>query len=813
MLNLLKHLACCANSFVQQTERDVLAALGRTFFSSSNVNESASNYPRFISSFQRHMPFPFSRFAALLGTALCCAATPICLAQSKAKPAAKPQAAAPNRQAALTANDAKVNALLQQLTLEEKIKIIHANSAFASGGVARLGIPELMTSDGPHGVRPEQGRDWKAVDDPHNAGTYLPTNNTLAATWSPALGYAYGAVLGSEANFRGKDIILGPGINIIRAPLNGRNFEYLSEDPFLVSKMVVGYIRGVQDQGVSACVKHFAANNQETHRDDVDVEMSERALREIYLPGFRAAVQQGGVYSLMGSYNKFRGTYATENAYLMNDILKKEWGFKGLVISDWGSVHNTMNALRNGTDLEMGTDLSLAYRSTSQTVDRSKPLFTPALYDRFYLANAALEAAKKDPSLVPLIDDKVRRILRVMYATRMLDGAKRQPGTHNTKEHQATALKVAEEGIVLLKNEGGLLPLKKTVKTVAVIGANAMRENAGGGGSAQLQAKYEITPLQGLKNALGSQVAVTYAPGYTIARGQQADPQLIAEAVAAAKAAEMVVYVGGSFHGYDYKKWNDNAYDAEAVDKPDLHLPFGQDELVKAVLAANPNTVVVLLGGGPIDVSPWVSQAKALVEAWYPGMEGGNALANLLFGDVNFSGKLPLTFPVKLEDSPTAVLGEYPSSPGQPLKVVYKDDVFVGYRYYDTYKVAPQFAFGHGLSYTTFKYEALTVTPGKQSATVTLKLTNSGPVAGAEVVQVYVKDEQAAVKRPEKELKGFEKVFLKPGESKTVTLTLDAGAFQYYSEAKKQWVLEPGKFDVLVGSSSRDIRLTGSLTL
>ncbi|AWM32411.1 glycoside hydrolase family 3 C-terminal domain-containing protein [Hymenobacter nivis] len=756
---------------------------------------------------------PFSiRAQALVAAALFCATAGAASAQTKkpGAPAAKPVA---NAQQALLGHEVEIDALLKKLTLEEKVHMIHANSAFAAGGVPRLNIPEIMTSDGPHGVRPEQGRDWKAVDAPDNAGTYLPTNNTLAATWNPALGYAYGTVLGSEANFRGKDIILGPGINIIRAPLNGRNFEYLSEDPYLVSKMVVGYIRGVQDQGVSACVKHYAANNQETHRDDVDVEMSERALREIYLPGFKAAVQQGGVYSLMGSYNKFRGTYATENAYLMNDILKKEWGFKGLVMSDWGSVHNTQNALRNGTDLEMGTDLAIAYKSTAQTVEHFKPVFNKAIYDRFYLADAALTAVEKDPTLVPLVDDKVRRILRVMYATHMLGGAKRQPGSHNTKAHQATALKVAEEGIVLLKNDGNFLPLKKTVKTVAVIGANATRENAGGGGSAQLQAKYEITALQGLKNELGSQVAITYAPGYKIAKDQKPDPVLIAEAVAAAKAAEVVVYVGGSFHGYDYKKWGDNAYDSEAVDKPDLHLPFGQDELVKAVLAANPNTVVVLLGGGPIDVSPWVSQTKALVEAWYPGMEGGNALAHLLFGDVNFSGKLPLTFPVKLEDSPTAVLGEYPSSPGQPLKVVYKDDIFVGYRYYDTYKVAPQYPFGYGLSYTTFKYGPLTVTPGPQSATVKLSVTNNGRVAGAEVVQLYVHDGHAAVKRPEKELKSFEKVFLKPGETKTVTLALPAESFKYYDEGKKQWVLAPGKFDLLVGSSSRDIRQTGTVRL
>ncbi|MBC8084102.1 MAG: glycoside hydrolase family 3 C-terminal domain-containing protein, partial [Hymenobacter sp.] len=367
-------------------------------------------------------------------------------------------------------------------------------------------------------------------------------------------------------------------------------------------------------------------------------------------------------------------------------------------------------------------------------------------------------------------------------------------------------------GIVLLKNDG-ILPLRKTVKTVAVIGANATRENAGGGGSAQLQAKYEITPLQGIQNALGRTAKVTFSPGYAVARGQRADPKLIAEAVAAAKAADVVIYVGGSFHGYDYTKWSDNAYDAEDTDKPDMRMPFGQDELVQAVLKANPNTVVVLLGGGPIDVSGFVGQAKALVEAWYPGMEGGNALAHILFGDVNPSGKLPFTFPVKLEDAPAHKLGEYPSTPGNPLKQTYKDDIYVGYRYFDTYQVAPQFAFGHGLSYTTFQYDGLTVMPGPKSATVKLRVTNSGKAAGAEVVQLYMHDQQASVKRPEKELKGFEKVFLKPGEAKTVTLTLDAKAFQYYDEAKKSWVLEPGKFDVLIGSSSRDIRLTGSMTL
>jgi beta-glucosidase len=761
------------------------------------------------------MQFLPLHYATAFGAACLLAAT-VGAAQSPAT--ATKSAAAPTGQAHLLAHEAEVNVLLKKMTLEEKVHMLHANSAFAAGGIERLGIPEIMTSDGPHGVRPEQGRNWKPPVDANDASTYLPTNNTLASTWNRDLGYAYGTVLGSEANARGKDIILGPGINIVRAPLNGRNFEYLSEDPYLITQMVVGYIKGVQDQGVSACVKHYAANNQETHRDDIDVNMSERALREIYLPGFKAAVQVGGVNTLMGSYNKFRGTYATENAYLMKTILKQEWGFNGLVISDWGSVHNTDEALRNGTDLEMGTDLYLMYSGADQSAATAAAGTTPAApkrsyYDRFYLADPALAAVQKDPSLLPLIDDKVRRILRVMYATKMLGGAKRQPGAFNTKEHQATALKVAEEGIVLLKNEGNLLPLKKSVKTVAVIGANADRANSMGGGSGQLKAKYEITPLQGLKNELGSGVTINYVPGYTIARDQKADAQQIAQAVAAAKAADAVIYVGGSIHGYDYTKWSDNAYDAEAVDKPDLKMPFGQDALVQAVLGANPNTVVVLLGGGPIEVAPWAGQAKAIVEAWYPGMEGGNALAHILFGDVNPSGKLPFTFPVKLEDAPAMKLGEYPSTPGNPLKETYKDDIWVGYRYYDTYKVAPQFAFGHGLSYTSFEYGKLAVKPAAQRATVTLTVRNTGKVAGAEVVQVYVKDLKSAVKRPEKELKGFEKVFLKPGETKTVTMQLPTDAFKYYNEAKKQWVLEPGQFEVLVGSSSRDIRQTGSLTL
>jgi beta-glucosidase len=705
------------------------------------------------------------------------------------------------------ATEAQITRLIGKMTLAEKIGMLHANSSFTSTGVKRLGIPEITTSDGPHGVRPEHGRDWTLDEGVNDAGTYLPTGNALAATWNTQLGYAYGTVLGSEANYRGKDIILGPGVNIIRSPLNGRNFEYLSEDPFLAARMAIGYIKGVQDQGVSACVKHYAANNEETDRGTVDVQMSERALREIYLPAFKASVEQGHVHAVMGSYNKFRGQYATHNKYLMNDILKGQWGFKGLVMSDWGSVHNTKEALLNGTDLEMGTDLMLMYSSVSQT-DASKGTQDKNIYDRFFLADSALTMVKNGSVPVSVVDEKVRRILRVMYSTKMIDG-KRAKGSYNTKAHQLTALKVAEEAIVLLKNEGNLLPLKKAaVKSIAVIGQNATRENAMGGGSSQVKAKNEITPLQGLTNLLGKGTSIAYAQGYTIARDQKADKQLIEEAVAAAKNADAAIIFCGWTHGYDYTKWDDNAYDAEGVDKPSLEMPFGQDKLIKAVLKANPKTIVVLMGGGPIDVSDWINDAHAVIEGWYPGMEGGNALARVIYGEVNPSGKLPMTFPKKLNDSPAHKLGEFLGKNGV---VKYNDDIFVGYRYFDTYKVKPEFAFGHGLSYTTFGYSDMSVTKAGKNVTVKVRVKNNGSKAGAEVVQVYVNQNASELKRPEKELKSFQKVFLKPGESKIVALSLDEESFKYFHDKRNEWIHEAGKYTILLGSASDDIR--GSRTI
>jgi beta-glucosidase len=694
-----------------------------------------------------------------------------------------------SRKEKLLQHEEEIDQLIKKMTLEEKVGMIHANSSFTSAGVERLGIPELVMSDGPHGVRKEHGKDWAPDNLPIDSGTYLPTGITLAATWNASLAYDYGKVLGSEAKFRRKDIILGPGVNIIRSPLNGRNFEYFSEDPYLVSKLAPPYIQGVQEQGVSACIKHFLANNQETDRGSINVLMSDRALREIYLPGFEASVTEGQVYSVMGAYNQFRGEYCTHSDYLVNGVLKKELGFNGIMLSDWSAVHNTMDALLYGTDLEMGTDLG----ANLAQVPREH------LYDSFYLGRPVIKLVRNGKVSESLIDEKVRRILRVMYQTNL--AKEKQDGAHNTKAHQQLALKVAEEGIVLLKNDG-VLPLDKSrVRSIAVIGANATRKNAGAGGSSQVTAKYEITPLDGIKKLVSKSVKINFAQGYEITKASIDNKTLIQEAVTAAKNSELTILVGGWTHGYS-DSWNDNAYDAEGIDKQNIDLPFGQEELFREVLKANPNTIIVLIGGGAVDMRNWANKVKAIVFAGYPGMEGGSAIAKILFGEVNPSGKLPFTFPQKLDDVPAHKLGEFP---GNGKTVSYNDDIFVGYRYFDTYKVEPAFPFGHGLSFTSFTMKNLDVKKSKEEVTITVQVKNTGKVAGAEVVQVYVKDHESTLPRPDKELKAFEKVFLAPNETKQIKLTLSKKAFEYYDPAKKSWVLEPGKFSVLIGNSSRNI--------
>lgn len=695
------------------------------------------------------------------------------------------------------ANDieVKIEKLLSQMTLAEKVNMIHASSSFTSGGVERLNIPEFIMSDGPHGVRHEHGRDWAKDENVLDSSTYLPVGTALAATWNTDLGYKFGQVLGSEARFRGKDIILGPGLNIIRDPLNGRNFEYLTEDPYLNSQLVIGYSKGVQEFDVAACAKHYIANSLEFEREKVDVLMSDRALREIYLPGYKAAVQEGGVLTVMAAYNKFRGKYCAHSAYLLDDILKKEYGFDGLVVSDWNAVKNTMEAVPVGIDIEMGTDLSM--------MSAGKPLD----YSKFHMGDTVITLVENGSVQEAVVDEKVRRILRVMFRINMIDG-QRKEGQYNTKAHQEVARAIADEAIVLLKNEGNILPLKQeAIKRVAVIGANADRKHAGGGGSSQVKAFYEITALQGLKNLLGDKVKVEYAPGYEISKDGKMNSKLVKDAVAVAKRADVVIYVGGLIHGYT-DEWNDNAYDAESLDKPDMKLPFRQGALINALLANNPNTIIVLMDGGPVDMGSWGNKAKGIVQAWYPGMEGGNALADILFGKVNPSGKLPMTFPVKLEDSPAHSLAKYPD---ENLVIDHKEDIFVGYRYFDTYDVAPAYAFGHGLSYTSFEYKDLKLDKNGEQVNVSLTITNAGDQKGAEVVQVYVGDDESTLRRPEKELKAFQKVALEAGASATVTLELNADAFKYYNDTKGAWVLEPGGFTIGVGSSSRDIRLSGNL--
>lgn len=687
---------------------------------------------------------------------------------------------------------ARIDSLLKLMTLEEKVTMIKASSSFTSGGVPRLGIPEITMSDGPHGVRHEHNRDWTINTKIDFRSTYLPTGIALAATWNAELGYKFGSVLGSEAKKRGKDIILGPGVNIIRSPLNGRNFEYLSEDPYLNSVMVVGYIRGVQDQGIAACVKHYAANNQETKRQEVNVLMSERALREIYLPAFKAAVQDGGVYTVMGAYNKFRGQYCAHNEYLVNKILKGEFGFKGALISDWSAVMNTMQALKYGTDIEMGTDM----RNWGKWD-----------YNNFFMGDTAIKLVKAEKVQESLIDEKVRRILWVMHKTSMF--RKRTPGDINSPKHQQAALSIAEEAIVLLKNEQ-ILPLKKSsVKSIAVIGENAVRKHAAGGGSSQVPALYEITPLEGLKNYLqADSTKLKFARGYVTAKDWKQDPALIAQAVKAASASEVAIVFGGFNHGFSDDDWNQIAFDGEGIDKKDIQLPFGQDELIKAVIKANPNTIVVLFGGSASDMRVWVKDAKAILQAWYPGMEGGNAIANILFGKTNPSGKLPVTFPEQLEDIPAHKFGEFPGD----SVVHYNEGIFVGYRYFDTKNVKPLFAFGHGLSYTKFSYSDIKVNKENETVYVSVILKNTGTAPGAEVVQGYITDEKASVERPEKELKAFQKVFLQPGESRNVTLTFTKEAFQFFDETKMAWIREPGKFIIKLGSSSQDIRLQGEVS-
>jgi beta-glucosidase len=673
--------------------------------------------------------------------------------------------------------EARVEDLLSRMTIEEKIALVHDDSQFTTAAIPRLGIPCRWMSDGPHGVREEISlHSWDPAGRTDDFSTAMPAGICLAATWNPDLGYSEGEAIGQEARARGKDIMLGPGVNILRTPLCGRNFEYLGEDPWLASRMAVGYIRGAQSQDISSCVKHFALNNQEFERGTINVEVDERALREIYLPAFKAAVREAGVWAVMGAYNQLRGQHCCENDYLLNQVLKGEWGFKGLLVSDWGGTHDTREAALNGLDLENGT--------------------SGKRHD-FYLAQPYVEGLQSGAFPMEGLNEKVRRNLRVMFATHVFD-AGRKTGSLNTAAHQTVARRVAEEGMVLLKNKGHLLPLESAkIKTLAVIGENATRLQAHGGNSSGIKAFYEITPLQGILARAGQHVNVVFSEGYQ-ANGRA---DLTARAVSAAKAADAVVYIGGLSH--------ELGQDCEGADRKDMKLPYGQDALIQKIVAANPRTIVVL-EGTMVEMDGWLDQVPAVLQAWYPGMEGGTALAGVLFGDVNPSGKLPATFPKRLKDSPAHALGNYPGKNGT---VTYAEGLLVGYRWFDAKSIQPLFPFGFGLSYTTFRYSGLKLVPGEAGVTVQFQLKNTGTVAGAEVAQLYVHAEKPSVPRPEKELKGFKKVFLKAGETQTISMPLDCAVFAFYSPEQKSWVAEKGDFGILIGSSARDLPLQGEYHL
>lgn len=680
----------------------------------------------------------------------------------------------------------RVEDALSRMTLEEKVRLLHANGGYRSWGVPRLGIPDNNPTDGPTGLRPQvEWSSWNSAKENTDSCTAFPAMVCLAATWNPELGELYGKAYSEEALYRNKNIILGPGVNIFRSPLNGRNFEYMGEDPYLASQIAVGYIQGVQSNHVAACVKHFAVNNQETGRSHINTLVDERTLHEIYLPAFKAAVQKGHVWTIMGAYNQYDGQHCCHNAYLLQNILRKEWGFDGVVLSDFGGTHNTKEAILNGLDLEYGTKLG-----------------SPEAFDQYYLADPYLNMIRNGEVGQDELNQKVRNILRMMFRTSM--SSNRPWGALASPEHAAVARQVAEEGIVLLQNNNDLLPLDLAqYKRVLVVGENAVTKMALAGGSSESRARYEITALEGIRKKIGNQAEVSFVRGYSSAKDADV-VQLREEAISAAKQADVVIYVGGL---------NKNpGQDCEGADRESLVLPYGQDELLDALSKVNPKLVAVMMSGNPYTL-PWKKQVPAILQVWYGGTEAGTAIASVLVGEVNPSGKLPFSFPAKLDDIGAHALHAYP---GDGKTVEYKEGIFVGYRWLEREKKKPVFAFGHGLSYTDFTYTDLNLDKeqveqdGKLIAKVSVM--NTGKCAGAEVVQLYVSDLKSSLPRPVKELKGFKKVYLKPGETKVVTFTLDKDAFSYYDPAVHSWIVEPGKFELSIGSSSDDIRLQQKFT-
>ena len=726
----------------------------------------------------------------------------------------------------LTVNDKKINELIAQMTLEEKVNMLHSKTNMSSAGVERLGIADMNYADGTFGIREEgvpngfQSAGWTL-----DSATYFPTGSALAATWSEELAYKYGTGMGKEARLRGKDVILGPAVNIQRLPVGGRTYEYLSEDPILSAALALEYTKGVQDEGTAVCIKHFAVNNQETNRGSVDAQLDERTLREIYLKPFERAIIEGGAMSVMPAYNKVNGDYCSENEHLLNEILRGEWGFKGFTVSDWGGTHSTMGAMLHGLNVQMtGSN---------------------------YLGQPVIDSIATGALSEDLVDEKVRQILRVRYAIKPVPADVANTVMTSQPESQQIAREVAEKSIVLLKNEGSVLPLKKGIKTIAVIGQNAVLKTQSGGMGAGVKALYEITPLQGIETRAAKEgIQVCYAPGYKNFPGRRwgpapatpnpleaaaidepADPAMVAEACEAAAKADVVIFFGGT----------NKSIETEGSDRQNIDLPCGQNELVKALKAVNPNLVTVLISGGPTDLRELEPVSPAIVQGWWNGTEGGTALAEVLFGDIAPSGKLPFTFPAKLEDSPAYAMGNFPdkNAGGDLFSLLYRPDVmkmsreerqklidsmpkpvskyterfYVGYRWFDTQDVKPMYAFGHGLSYVEFEYEDLKAVVGKDAVQVSFKLENEGVMPADEVVQLYVTRVDSKVEWPAKELKAFQRVSLRAGETKVVNLEIPLKELRYWNEATNAWDLEHGKLQLLLGSASDDIRETAEVTI
>ena len=714
----------------------------------------------------------------------------------------------PSQAQALLSNEAKINTIISQMTLEEKVDMLHGKHMFSSAGVEHLGIADIEYADGPFGIREEmEPNSWKSLNLATDSATFFPTGSALAATWSPEMAYAYGRGMGIEARLRGKDMILGPAINIQRIPTGGRTYEYFSEDPLLSGFLAVAYTKGCQETGTAACLKHYALNNQENYRGFVDVRISPRAMNEIYLKPFEMAVLEGDAWGVMAAYNKVDGKWCSDNEMLLTDVLRKRWGFPGIVISDWGGVHAT-SAVVAGMNVEMPGNR--------------------------FMGKALLDSVKAGVISEAVIDQRVRELLRVRLLVQPIPAEKANKEMTAKPEQLKTAYEVAKRSIVLLKNDG-VLPLNlKRVKKIAVIGDNARCKQALGGVGAGVKTLREVTPLEGIREAIGNGAEVIWAQGYPSYGAQERfkrvspqmapDRKLLAEAVKIARKADVVIFVAG----------DNREIETEGSDRVSIKMPQGQNEVAKALAAANKNLVTVIVAGGPLELETVRDASKALLISWFNGSEGGTALGDVLTGKVSPSGKLPFTFPIKLEDSPAYATGSYPqqlkgsdqqgdifvglvnrekNDRSQELIAPYAEELLVGYRWFTTKKLPVAYPFGHGLSYATFEYSNLTATPNAEGIRVEFDLKNNSSIDAEEVAQVYVSREQSALERPALELKGFQRVALGKGEQKRVSILLRRNDMKDWNAAIENWQLEAGQVEVHVGSSSADLRLSQTCTI